>query len=59
MPIKRGAVEALSAATPIDKGKEEKKIKQEAVKRAELEKSAEGTKTGPEIKKWKTAKSQK
>ena len=58
VPIKRGAIEAIGVATPISKGKE-KKIKQEAVKRAELEESAKGTEVGPETKKRKTAKSQK
>ena len=56
VPIKRGAVEAIAAATPIDKGKE-KKIKQEKVKKAKLEESAEGTKAGPETKKRKTTRS--
>ena len=58
MPIKRGAVEAIGPATPIDKGKE-KKIKQEKVKKAKLEESAEGTEAGPETKKRKTVRSQK
>ena len=58
VPIKRGAVKAISAATPLCKGKE-KKIKQEAVKRAKLEESAEATEAGPETKKRKTLKSQK
>ena len=58
VPIKRGAVEAIGATTPISKGKE-KKIKQDAVKRAELEESVESTKTGLKTKKRKTAKSQK
>ena len=56
VPIKRRVVEAIGAATPLGKGKE-KKNKQEAVKRAELEGSMEGTKTGPETKKRKTARS--
>ena len=54
VPIKRGAVEAIGATTPIGKGTE-KKIKQENVKRAELEESAKGTET----KKRKTTRSQK
>ena len=54
VPIKRGAVEAIGVATPIGKGAK-KKIKQEKVKRAELEESTEGTET----KKRKTARSQK
>ena len=58
VPIKRGAVEAIGAATPIGKGKE-KKIKQEIVKQAELEEGVKGTEAGPEIKKRKTAKSRK
>jgi len=58
VPIKRGAIEAIGAATPIGKGKE-KKIKQEKVKQAELEEGVEGTKTSPETKKRKTAKSRK
>ena len=57
-PIKRGVVEAIGAATPVGKGKE-KKIKQEAVKRAEIKESVEGTKAGLETKKRKTAKSRK
>ena len=56
MPIKRGVVKAIGAATPIDKGKE-KKIKREKVKKAKLEESAEGTKVGPETKKRKTTRS--
>ena len=52
VPIKRGAVEAIGATTPIGKGIK-KKIKQEKVKRDELEESTEGTET----KKWKTARS--
>ena len=58
VPIKRGVVEAIGAATPMGKGKK-KKIKQEAVKRAELKGSVEGTEAGSETKKGKTAKSYK
>ena len=58
MPIKRGAVKAIGATTPIGKGKD-KKIKQEIVKRVELKESVEGTEAGLETKKWKTAKSHK
>ena len=58
VPIKKGVVEAIGAATPMGKGKK-KKIKQEAVKRAELEGSVEGTEAGSETKKRKTAKSYK
>lgn len=56
VPIKRGAVEAISATTLINKGKE-KKIKQEKVKQAEFKEDVKGTKAGPETKKRKTAKS--
>ena len=42
----------------LGKGKE-KKIKQEAIKIAELEESAEGIEVGPKTKKRKTAKFQK
>ena len=58
VPIKRGAVEAIGATTPIGKGKD-KKIKQEIVKRVKLEESVEGTEAGLKTKKWKTAKSHK
>ena len=58
VPIKRGAIEAIGAATPASKGKE-KRIKQEKLKDAEVEESAKGTKAGPEAKKRKTGKSQK
>jgi len=54
VPIKRRATEAIGAATLVNKGAE-KKIKQEKLKRAELEKSIEGTET----KKKKTARSEK
>ena len=56
VPIKKGAVEAIGAATPIGKDKE-KKIKQEKVKQAELEEVVEGAETGSETKKRKTARS--
>ena len=56
VPIKRGVVKAIGVATPVGKGKE-KKIKQEAVKRVEIEGSVEGTEAGPETKKMKTTKS--
>ena len=54
VPIKRRVVKAIGAATPIGKYAK-KKIKQEKVKRAELEENVEGTET----KKRKTARSQK
>ena len=58
VPIKKGAIEAISAATPESKGKE-KRIKQEKLKGAKVEESVEGTEAGPEAKKRKTGKSQK
>ena len=58
MPIKRGAVEAIGAATPIGKGKE-KRIKQEKVKQSKPEEDVKGTEADPKAKKRKTAKSQK
>ena len=58
VPIKRGAIKAIGAATPASKGKE-KRIKQEKLKDAEVEESADGTEAGPEAKKRKTGKSQK
>ena len=58
VPIKRGVMEAISAATPVGKGKE-KKIKQKTIKKAELEESVEGTEVSLEAKKRKTARSQK
>ena len=58
VPIKRGAVEAIGVATLVGKVKE-KKIKQEAVKRVEIEESVEGTEAGSETKKRKTTKSRK
>ena len=58
VPMKRGAIEAIGAATPASKGKE-KRIKQEKLKDSEVEESADGTEAGPEAKKRKTGKSQK
>ena len=58
VPIKRGVVEAIGAATPIGNSKE-KKIKQEAVKRVEPEESTEGIEASPKTKKRKTSRSQK
>ena len=52
VPIKRGAIEAIDVVTPTSKGKE-KRIKQEKLKDAEVEESAEGI----EAKKRKTGKS--
>ena len=51
-------VEAISAITLAGKGKE-KKIKQEAVKKAEVKGSVEGTEAGHNTKKRKTTKSRK
>ena len=51
-------VGAISAITLAGKGKE-KKIKQEAVKKAEVKGSVEGTEAGHNTKKRKTAKSRK
>ena len=56
VPIKKGAVEAICAGTSVDMSKE-RAIKQEKLKEAEVEGSAEGI--GLETKKRKTGKSQK
>ena len=56
VPIKKGAVEVISAGTPVGMSRE-KAIKQEKLKEAEVEGSAEGI--GPKTKKRKTGKSQK
>ena len=58
MHIKKGVIEASGVVTPVDKGKE-KRIKQEAVKKAKVEGSVEGTEAGHKTKKRKTAKSHK
>ena len=55
VPIKKGAIEAIGAATPASKGKE-KRIKQENLKGAKVEESAEGTEVGLEAKKKKKKK---
>ena len=49
-------VEATCATTPVGKGKETK-VKQDAIKKFEVEGSVEGTKAGHETKKRKIAKS--
>ena len=54
--IKKGAVEVINAGTLVGMSKE-RAIKQEKLKEAEVEGSAEGI--GPEMKKRKTEKSQK
>ena len=56
VPIKKGAVEVISAGTLVGISKE-KAIKQEKLKEAEVEGSAKGI--SPKTKKWKTGKSQK
>ena len=56
VPIKKGTVEAISVGTSVGMSKE-RAIKQEKLKEAEVEGSAEGI--GPEMKKRKTEKSQK
>ena len=56
VPFKKGAVEVTSAGTPVGMSKE-RAIKQEKLKEAKVEGSAEGI--GPETKKRKTGKSQK
>ena len=56
VPIKKGAVEVISAGTPVGMSRG-KVIMQEKLKEAEVEGSAEGI--GPETKKRKTGKSQK
>ena len=56
VPIKKGVVEAISAGTYVGISKE-RAIKQEKLKEAEVEGSAQGI--GPEMKKRKTGKSQK
>ena len=58
VPIKRGEVEAIGATTPVSKG-EEKRIKQEKLKEANLEESTKGVEASPETKRRKTRKSQK
>ena len=45
MPIKMGVVETICVATHVGKGKE-KKIKQEAIQKSDVEGCAEGTKAG-------------
>ena len=56
VPIKRGVVEVIGAATPVGKCKE-KKFKQKAIKKAKVEGSVEGIEAGHETKKRKTTKS--
>ena len=56
VPIKKGAVEVISAGTPVGMSRE-KVIKQEKLKEPEVKGNAEGI--GLETKKRKTGKSQK
>ena len=55
VPIKKGAVEKIGAATALGKGKD---VKPEKMKAVDVEESTEGVKTGPEAKRRKTRKSQ-
>ena len=54
VPIKKGAIETIGAATPASKGKE---IRPKILKAVDVEESTEGMKAGPEAKKRKTGKS--
>ena len=56
VPIRKGAMETIGAATPAGKGKE---IRPEKLKAVDVEGSTEGMKAGLEAKKRKTGKSQK
>ena len=58
VPIKKGLFKEIGAATPLGKGKE-KKIKKEAVKKSEVEGSAEDTEVGCGTKRRKTASTRK
>lgn len=58
VPIKKGVIETISAATPVGKGKD-KNVKQKAVKKSEIEESAEGTDAGQGTKRRKTTKARK
>ena len=53
VPIKNRVSKEIGAATPVGKGKE-KKIKKEAVKKFEVEGSAEDTEVGHRTKRRKT-----
>ena len=55
VPIKKGAVETIGAATASGKGKD---VKPEKMKTVDVEESTEGVKIGPEMKRRKTRKSQ-
>ena len=56
VPIKKGAMETIGAATPAGKGKE---IRPEKMKAVDVEESTGGMKAGPKEKRRKTGKSQK
>ena len=55
VPIKKGAVETIGAATTSGKGKD---VMLEKAKTVDVEQSSEGVKIGPEPKRRKTGKSQ-
>ena len=55
VPIKKGAMETIGAATPASKGKE---VRPEKMKTVDGEESIEAVKAGPEAKRRKTGKSQ-
>lgn len=56
--IKRGVVEEIGVATPVDKGRK-KKIKKEADKKSEVEEGVEGTKASQSTKKRKITSTHK
>ena len=55
VPIKKGVVETIGAATASSKGKD---VKPEKMKAVDVEESTEGVRIGPETKRRKTGKSQ-
>ena len=55
VPIKKGAVETIGAATASTKGKD---VRPKKMKTVDVEESTKGVKTGPEMKRRKTGKSQ-
>ena len=55
VPIKKGAVETIGAATAPSKSKD---VKPEKMKAVDVEESTEGVRIGPETKRRKTGKSQ-
>ena len=54
VPIKKGVVETIGAATPAGKGKD---VRPEKMKTVDVEESTEGMKVGSEAKRRKTRKS--